>query len=368
MADIERKNGVFDPPETEGDMAVLTGKGPVVNLRDYQREVTAYTKGRGRLSLWYRDYEPCHNEEEIIGQAGYDPEADLENPTGSVFCSHGAGFVVPWDQVEDYMHLESPLKKKQAENEAERKVSAADVRSNGSEPGRVLGGAGGSWTDDKELEAIFERTFGPVRRKNPGQEGARSRVFASEKKRKPEEKKEEETEYLLVDGYNIIFAWEELRELSKTTIEGARHRLMDILCNYQGYKKCTLILVFDAYKVSGNTGEALDYNNIHVVYTKEAETADQYIEKLAHRIGRKYSVTVATSDGLEQLIIYGQGCRLMSAKDLREDIEWTEQLICEEKKRLGAPGKHYLFQGADKGLNDYLEEIRLGRKETKTQE
>ena len=368
MADIERKNGVFDPPETEGDMAVLTGKGPVVNLRDYQREVTAYTKGRGRLSLWYRDYEPCHNEEEIIGQAGYDPEADLENPTGSVFCSHGAGFVVPWDQVEDYMHLESPLKKKQAENEAERKVSAADVRSNGSEPGRVLGGAGGSWTDDKELEAIFERTFGPVRRKNPGQEGARSRVFASEKKRKPEEKKEEETEYLLVDGYNIIFAWEELRELSKTTIEGARHRLMDILCNYQGYKKCTLILVFDAYKVSGNTGEALDYNNIHVVYTKEAETADQYIEKLAHRIGRKYSVTVATSDGLEQLIIYGQGCRLMSAKDLREDIEWTEQLIREEKKRLGAPGKHYLFQGADKELNDYLEEIRLGRKETKTQE
>ena len=368
MADIERKNGVFDPPETEGDMAVLTGKGPVVNLRDYQREVTAYTKGRGRLSLWYRDYEPCHNEEEIIGQAGYDPEADLENPTGSVFCSHGAGFVVPWDQVEDYMHLESPLKKKQAENEAERKVSAADVRSNGSELGRVLGGAGGSWTDDKELEAIFERTFGPVRRKNPGQEGARSRVYASEKKRKPEEKKEEETEYLLVDGYNIIFAWEELRELSKTTIEGARHRLMDILCNYQGYKKCTLILVFDAYKVSGNTGEALDYNNIHVVYTKEAETADQYIEKLAHRIGRKYSVTVATSDGLEQLIIYGQGCRLMSAKDLREDIEWTEQLIREEKKRLGAPGKHYLFQGVDKELNDYLEEIRLGRKETKTQE
>ena len=368
MADIERKNGVFDPPETEGDMAVLTGKGTVVNLRDYQREVTAYTKGRGRLSLWYRDYEPCHNEEEIIGQAGYDPEADLENPTGSVFCSHGAGFVVPWDQVEDYMHLESPLKKKQAENEAERKVSATDVRSNGSEPGRVLGGAGGSWTDDKELEAIFERTFGPVRRKNPGQEEARSRVYASEKKRKPEEKKEEETEYLLVDGYNIIFAWEELRELSKTTIEGARHRLMDILCNYQGYKKCTLILVFDAYKVSGNTGEALDYNNIHVVYTKEAETADQYIEKLAHRIGRKYSVTVATSDGLEQLIIYGQGCRLMSAKDLREDIEWTEQLIREEKKRLGAPGKHYLFQGADKELNDYLEEIRLGRKEIKTQE
>ena len=376
MADIERKNGVFDPPETEGDMAVLTGRGPVVNLRDYQREVTAYTKGRGRLSLWYRDYEPCHNEEEVISQAGYDPEADLENPTGSVFCSHGAGFVVPWDQVEDYMHVESPLKKKQAENEDEREApvlrggrkEAADARLDGPGTGRVLNGTGASWTDDKELEAIFERTFGPVRRKNPGQEGAKSRVYTSGKKRKPEEKKEEETEYLLVDGYNIIFAWEELRELSKTTIEGARHRLMDILCNYQGYKKCTLILVFDAYKVSGNTGEALDYHNIHVVYTKEAETADQYIEKLAHRIGRTYNVTVATSDGLEQLIIYGQGCRLMSAKDLREDIEWTDHLIREEKERLGAPGKHYLFQGADKELNDYLEEVRLGRKEIKTQE
>lgn len=374
MADIERKNGVFDPPETEGDMAILTGKGPVVNLRDYQREVTAYTRGRGRLALWYKDYEPCHNEEEMISRTGYDPEADLENPTGSVFCSHGAGFVVPWDQVEDYMHLESPLKKKQTENKTEMEAfalgegsrGAAAVRSGGPQPGRVLSGAGGSWTDDKELEAIFERTFGTAGRKNAGQEWGKNRIYTSEKKRKPEEKKEEETEYLLVDGYNIIFAWEELRELSKTTIEGARHRLMDILCNYQGYKKCTLILVFDAYKVSGNTGEALDYHNIHVVYTKEAETADQYIEKLAHRIGRRYSVTVATSDGLEQLIIYGQGCRLMSAKDLKEDIEWTNQLIRDEKERLEASGKHYLFQGADKELKDYLEEVRLGRKEIKT--
>lgn len=371
MADIERKNGVFDPPETEGDMAVLTGKGPVVNLRDYQREVTAYTKGRGRLSLWYKDYEPCHNEEEVILQTGYDPEADLENPTGSVFCSHGAGVVVPWDQVEDYMHLESPLKKNREEKDMEQageKFPAAPGGGADAALGRTSGYAGGSWTDDRELEAIFERTFGPVRRKNSGQEGPQSRVYTSEKKKRPEEKKEKETEYLLVDGYNIIFAWEELRELSKTTIEGARHKLMDILCNYQGYKKCTLILVFDAYKVQGNTGEALDYHNIHVVYTKEAETADQYIEKLAHRIGRKYSVTVATSDGLEQLIIYGQGCRLMSAKDLKEDIEWTNHLIREEKARLGTSGKHYLFQGADQELNDYLEEVRLGRKEIKTKE
>ena len=181
------------------------------------------------------------------------------------------------------------------------------------------------------------------------------------------EKKEDAEEYLLVDGYNIIFAWEELRELSKVTIDGARQRLMDILCNYQGYKKCTLIVVFDAYKVVGNTGQALDYHNIHVVYTKEAETADQYIEKLAHKMGRSHNVTVATSDGLEQLIIYGQGCRLMSARDLKEDVEWVREQIRQEQERIHAPvsggsGKNYLLSHADKELNQYLEDVRLGRR------
>ena len=178
-----------------------------------------------------------------------------------------------------------------------------------------------------------------------------------------ETKKPEEEEYLLVDGYNIIFAWEELRELSKVTIDGARQKLMDILCNYQGYKKCTLILVFDAYKVTGNTGEAIDYHNIHVVYTKEAETADQYIEKLAHKIGRQYNVTVATSDGLEQLIIYGQGCHLMSARDLKEEVAWANEQIREEKAKLEKSGKNYLFHGADEELAAYLEDVRLGRRE-----
>ena len=357
MADFERKCCVFDPPQTQKETAVLTGKGPVVNLRDYQREVTAYTRGRGRLSLWVKDYEPCHNEEEVIRAAGYDPDGDLDNPTGSVFCSHGAGFAVPWDQVEQYMHLESPLKKKEEEGktEADRKMGSVGN-----------GRFSGSWADDKELEAIFQRTFGPVHRRNPNQEAPARRVYTAGKTNISAPKKEEEAEYLLVDGYNIIFAWEELRELSKTTIEGARHKLMDILCNYQGYKKCTLILVFDAYKVSGNTGEALDYHNIHVVYTKEAETADQYIEKLAHRIGRTYQVTVATSDGLEQLIIYGQGCRLMSAKDLKEEIEWTNRLIREEKERLGTPRKNYLFQNTGEELGSYLEDIRLGRRDTKS--
>ena len=242
--------------------------------------------------------------------------------------------------------------------------------------GKIAGGKrqsssdpGTSWSDDKELEEIFNRRFGPGKwRSRPDTQSSctapRTRNYSADKSLKGKEtKKPEEEEYLLVDGYNIIFAWEELRELSKVTIDGARQKLMDILCNYQGYKKCTLILVFDAYKVTGNTGEAINYHNIHVVYTKEAETADQYIEKLAHKIGRQYHVTVATSDGLEQLIIYGQGCHLMSARDLKEEVAWANEQIREEKAKLEKNGKNYLFHGADEELAAYLEDIRLGRRE-----
>lgn len=222
---------------------------------------------------------------------------------------------------------------------------------------------------NKELEEIFNRRFGAGKwRSRPDTQSSptapRTRNYSANIPLKANEtKKPEEEEYLLVDGYNIIFAWEELRELSKVTIDGARQKLMDILCNYQGYKKCTLILVFDAYKVTGNTGEAIDYHNIHVVYTKEAETADQYIEKLAHKIGRQYNVTVATSDGLEQLIIYGQGCHLMSARDLKEEVAWANEQIREEKAKLEKSGKNYLFHGADEELAAYLEDVRLGRRE-----
>lgn len=228
---------------------------------------------------------------------------------------------------------------------------------------------GTSWSDDKELEEIFNRRFGSGKwRSRPDTQSSfsapRTRNYSAGKPLKSKEAdKPQEEEYLLVDGYNIIFAWEELRELSKVTIDGARQKLMDILCNYQGYKKCTLILVFDAYKVTGNTGEAIDYHNIHVVYTKEAETADQYIEKLAHKIGRQYNVTVATSDGLEQLIIYGQGCHLMSARDLKEEVAWVNEQIREEKAKLEKSGKNYLFHGADEELAAYLEDVRLGRRE-----
>ena len=240
---------------------------------------------------------------------------------------------------------------------------------NGSSSGVGGSGPGTSWSDDKELEEIFNRRFGAGKwRSRPDTQSSptapRTRNYSANIPLKANEtKKPEEEEYLLVDGYNIIFAWEELRELSKVTIDGARQKLMDILCNYQGYKKCTLILVFDAYKVTGNTGEAIDYHNIHVVYTKEAETADQYIEKLAHKIGRQYNVTVATSDGLEQLIIYGQGCHLMSARDLKEEVAWANEQIREEKAKLEKSGKNYLFHGADEELAAYLEDVRLGRRE-----
>lgn len=403
MADMDRMFGTFDPPVTTEDGVVLTGKAPVACLRDYQREVIAYTKGRGHLSLWFKDYEPCHNAQEVIEAAGYDPEADLENTADSVFCSHGAGYLVPWYQVKEYMHVESPLKKMERRTDGESE-SDWDDGSNGEKragiaaqgqmmpdtgitgTGGVITGTGGrvgstgsgsgpvsgsgtSWSDDKELEEIFNRRFGSGKwRSRPDTQSSfsapRTRNYSAGKPLKSKEAdKLQEEEYLLVDGYNIIFAWEELRELSKVTIDGARQKLMDILCNYQGYKKCTLILVFDAYKVTGNTGEAIDYHNIHLVYTKEAETADQYIEKLAHKIGRQYHVTVATSDGLEQLIIYGQGCHLMSARDLKEEVAWANEQIREEKGKLEKSGKNYLFHGADEELAAYLEDIRLGRKE-----
>lgn len=381
MADLDRMQGTFEPPVQEGERMILSGSAPVALMRDYQKEVISYTRGRGRLLCTLKGYFPCHNEEEVVADCGYDPEADLENPTGSVFCAHGAGFVVPWYEVKDYMQVESPLKVSEKGLEAgenkenSRKPLGAGA---GMAPARNSGGASRSFgADEKELEAIFTRTYGEKRRRLPGESGPRLVTFDPKKQGESsygpdrirshgnpgymKKQQEPEEEYLLVDGYNILYAWEDMRELMQVTLDGARHRLMDILCNYQGYKKCRLIVVFDAYKVPGGVGSAQDYHNIHVVYTKEAETADQYIEKFAHEMGRRYRVTVATSDGLEQLIIRGQGCILMSAADLREDIERIGRQIEEEQGRLPRPGKNYLFQDVDKELAEYLEKVRLGK-------
>lgn len=367
MTDIQKMLGEFDPPKTEGEMTVLTGSAPVVTMRDYQKEVISYTSGRGRLSCTLKGYYPCHNQEEVVEAVGYDPEADLENPTGSVFCAHGAGFVVNWDQVEEYMHVESGWNAPAGqETKPEKPVTAKNWKE---ENEKYL-------ATEKELEEIFERTYGPIRKLGEEPPAGRSVKGWKKSRRDPlegygkstsdyKQKKtpDGEKEYLLVDGYNIIFAWEDLKELAAVNIDGAREKLMDILCNYQGFKKSTLILVFDAYKVKGNPGSVETYHNIHVVYTKEAETADQYIEKTVHEIGRKYRVTVATSDQLEQVIILGQGGQRMSARELLEDVIEVSHQIRETARQKSSSEKNYLFDHLDEETATRMERIRLGEEE-----
>ena len=354
MTDIQKMYGTFQGPEIEGEMSVLTGVAPVVTMGGYQSEVTAYTRGRGRLSCTLKGYQPCHNAEEVIEAAGYEPDADMENPTGSVFCAHGAGFVVNWDEVDTYAHIQTELGLEETEQETILHTQPAQPYKSFDE----------IRLDQEELEEIFTRTYGPIRReRNAFQKTSRTVTApASPRKSKP---KEPEKEYLLVDGYNIIFAWEDLNELAKVNIEGARNKLMDILCNYQGYKKCTLILVFDAYKVEGGQGSVQKYHNIHVVYTKEAETADQYIEKTVHEIGKKYHVTVATSDALEQVIILGQGADRLSARNLREEIQRMKEEIREDYIEKQKKSGTYLFDHLPEELSDLMEDVRLGRKTLK---
>lgn len=319
MTDIENMYGSFDTPKRLGDMAVITGKAPVATFGEYQKQVNVYSKGCGKLSLRVKGYYPCHNEAEVVEQIAYDPEADLRNPTGSVFCAHGAGFYVEWNQVKDYMHVEA-LGGEQTEDTVMTAQSYYEEE----------------WIDTEEVDRIIERTFYANRngssksmKKSRVQKNRRQRGLSVERVRTFQETEKKE-EYLLVDGYNVIFAWEELNELAKVNVESARGRLMDILCNYQGMKKCNLILVFDAYRLEGHPTEILDYHNIHVVYTKEAETADAYIEKFAHENGKKYNITVATSDGLEQIIIRGAGCRLLSSRELQEEVKQMDEKIKRE--------------------------------------
>lgn len=316
MSDIGRMVGEFDPPHIQGEMSVITGYAPVATMNDYQLEVHSYTSGRGRLFCTLRGYEQCHNADQVIEEVGYDSERDVNNPTSSIFCANGAGYVVEWDKVVEHMHVESGWSPEKLEDKKDLNKVDVITKSRASIQDSIQ--------MDKELEDIFVRTFGPIKQKyNPGQSllGQEKRnTSTSYEKRKDREPIQE---YLLVDGYNIVFSWEELSELAKENLDAARYKLMDILCNYQALKKCIVILVFDAYKVKGGVGEVLDYHNIHVVYTKEAETADAYIEKTVHEISRKHHVTVATSDALEQLIIMGQGAARLSANDLKDEVNRT---------------------------------------------
>ena len=368
MSDVQKMQGTFDAPEVEGETAILKGTAAVAQMRDYQKEVVSYTHGTGKLFCSLKGYAPCKNQDEVVQNIGYDPEADLENPTGSVFCAHGAGFVVPWDQVEAYMHLQSGVDMDELDSESwyedvESAQNLGTAVDNTNISGNISGKNGkfsysGSYEEEEELQAIFERTFGPMKRDRTAFQ--KKTVHSSTPATRYRAGKPRQEEYLLVDGYNIIFSWEELNELAKENIHAACDKLMDILSNYQGYRKCTLILVFDAYKVEGHVEEIITYHNIYVVYTKEAETADQYIEKTVHRIGRQYQVTVATSDGLEQVIIMGQGAHRISAQGLKKEIEDTEKTAREEWHQRRQSSKTYLFDHMSEEMQEQMEKIRLG--------
>ena len=359
MSDIGQMNGSFEGPEAEDKqgMVRLTGTAPASEMRDYQREVWAYTKGRGRITLTLKGYEPCHNAEEVIEEIGYDSERDVDNPTGSVFCAHGAGFLVKWDEVPEYMHIKEDFLAEKPSIEQDE-VMAVQMGNHCN----YSGGYSSSYDDDPELLTIMEREFGSKQKERERYSSYRKQTVSTPVRHTTVIKENEpKKEYLLVDGYNIIFAWEELNELAKASIDAARNKLMDILSNYQGFIGCTLILVFDAYKVKGNQGEVQKYHNIYVVYTKEAETADQYIEKTTHEIGRKYKVTVATSDALEQVIVMGQGAYRISARDFYEEVERTEKQIREINERERGEKRNYLLDYAKEEDAREMEKVRLGK-------
>lgn len=356
MTDVERMHGIFRMPQTRGEMSILTGHAPVLTMRDYLKEVIAYTKGCGRLFCTVRGYGHCHNAEEVVKQIGYDSEKDVNNPTSSVFCAHGVGFVVSWDKVKDYSHLEVRTLRSDGIEEEEQIMQSFAARESKEQ-----------WLGTEEVDAILERTFyankksGNVQKRGFHMSSKRREIKSSpsaEPVIRTWKKQELKEEYLLVDGYNVIFAWEDLKELAEVNIDGARGKLLDILSNYQAIRKCNLIVVFDAYRVKGHDTEILKYHNIHVVYTKEAETADMYIERFAHENGKKYPVTVATSDGLEQIIIRGQGCGLLSARELREEVEAANQKITQEYSDKQPKERNYLFDSLSKTTVEEIQDLK----------
>ncbi len=319
MSDIQLMHGTFNPPELDGEMSVLTGSAPVSAMCDYAGTVRQYTRGVGKLSCTLKGYEPCHNAEEVIAEFDYNPDSDTDNTCDSVFCSKGAGYNVKWDEVKSHMHLPSILSTPKSEYAPTR---SAGRMSNYADKNDLF-------ALDKELMEIFEQTYGKIKHKNPNN----SHFTFTEKtekqnpKKMPKTPKYESPEYLLVDGYNVIFSWDNLKKLADSSIDGARNALINILCNYQGYKRCEIIVVFDAYKVKGNHREIEKVNNITVVYTKEAETADMYIEKASLDLAKKHKVRVVTSDALEQVIILGNGALRVSSREFQAEVKSAEKNI-----------------------------------------
>ncbi|WP_132253992.1 translation factor GTPase family protein [Natranaerovirga pectinivora] len=331
MNDIETMRGTSQITQLDGEMAILVGSAPVITMRNYHKEVTSYTKGLGRLFCNLKGYEPCHNAEEVIESIGYDSERDPENPTGSVFCSHGAGFSVDWSEVKDYMHVESFLQK--TDESSEPKTIIQKEEPSHSEERHI---------SLEEIDHIMNKTF--YANQGTKSDWKKSKT-AKESYFKPVEytkKQEIKEEYLLVDGYNIIYAWTELKELADENMDAARMKLLDVLSNYQGIKKCHVIVVFDAYRVQGHREESIKYHNIHMIFTKEAQTADEYIEKFAYNNKKKYKVVVATSDGLQQIIVRGAGGSLLSARDLKAEIEKTNEIIRQTHKEMNSQRNHIM--------------------------
>lgn len=364
MNDIQNMKGNFEHPAINGDTAVLVGNVPVATISGYHLKVNAYTRGRGSLHCTLAGYQPCHNEEEVIARIGYDCELDPDNPTGSVFCSHGSGFIVDWDRVEEYMHIENSMKElfpAKATDKTRDTYTDADydnVYNQESTRSRASRDKTDSWQEDKELEEIFTRTFGPIKQSviyTPSRLGYEKKTTTSQAlpNNRPKQYKKE---YLLVDGYNIIFSWDELSELAKENMDAARYKLMDILSNYQGFTNSKVILVFDAYKVKGGVGSVQKYHNIDVVYTKEAETADQYIEKVTHEIAKDNRVAVATSDALEQIIILGKGAIRLSAGDLKEEILRVNDAIRSSYLEKSSKGRANIGERFGDDIIEFMEE------------
>ncbi|MGC7872026.1 NYN domain-containing protein [Desulfosporosinus sp. SYSU MS00001] len=344
MTDIEKMHGICELSQTNGEISVLVGSAPVLTMRNYQKEVIAYTKGLGRLFFSLKGYKPCHNAEEIIQSIGYDSERDIDNPTGSVFCAHGSGFLVDWDNVKDYMHVESYFQKKEDSTGevAPKRVSYSEEK----------------WISLDEIDQILNNTFYA----NQGKKSAwKKRKTAHESYYEDfvsvSSAKANKEEYLLVDGYNVIHAWPELKELADSNMDGARMKLLDSLSNYQGVRRSQIIVVFDAYLVQGHLEEVIDYHNIHLVYTREAQTADQYIEKFAHDNQKKYNITVATSDGLQQIIIRGEGCALLSARELKAEIEETNERTKQEYQGIQRRPRNYLMDTLSPEAKQRLDEL-----------
>ncbi len=366
MSDLDKMQSSFTMEQDGHGMSILRGMAPMALLQEYPAEVAAYTKGEGRLYCSMKGYYPCHNTEEVLEAADYDPLRDVANPSSSVFCAHGAGFIVEWDEVPAYMHLEGCLKKRDIGNEAEdlwgeeirndryleEMADRGGLRIKGGTRAREKKAGKGQEPvsmGQEEIEEILNRTFhankkGNRRETKAGWKRSRERSddFSLPSRTSVYKAAPKREEYLLVDGYNVIFAWDELKELADKSLDGARGALLDLLCNYQAVRGCNLIAVFDAYRLTGHPTEVLDYHNIHVVYTKEAETADQYIEKFAHENSKRYDITVATSDGLEQIIIVGEGCKLISSRELKEEMEHAASQILQNFKNSHSVEKNSL--------------------------